>query len=74
MGLRDDAHVLAGATGEVLDAGDLLLVLGGHCSILLGNFLALRRHRRHGLLFIDGHADFYQPDGEPDGRLRHSKG
>jgi arginase len=74
MGLRDDAHVLAGATCEVLDVGDLPLVLGGHCSILLGNLLALRRHRRHGLLFIDGNADFYQPDGEPNGRLRHSKG
>jgi arginase len=74
MGLRDDAHVLAGATGEVLDVGDLPLVLGGHCSILLGNLMALRRHRRHGLLFIGGNADFYRADGEPDGRLRHSKG
>jgi arginase len=39
----------------------------GDCSILLGNLLALRRRGRHGLLFIDGHADFYQPEAEPNG-------
>ena len=42
-------------------------MLGGDCSILLGTLLALRRRGRHGLLFIDGHADFYQPDAEPNG-------
>ncbi len=58
-GLRDYAADLADATGEVLDDGDVPLVLGGDCSILLGNLLALRRRGRYGLLFIDGHADFY---------------
>jgi arginase len=66
-GLRDYAHALAEATGDVLDVGDVPLALGGDCSILLGNLLALRRRGRHGLLFIDGHADFYQPDAEPNG-------
>jgi arginase len=66
-GLRDYAHRLAAATGEVLDGGEVPVVLGGDCSILLGNLLALRRRGRHGLLFIDGHADFYQPDAEPRG-------
>jgi arginase len=66
-GLRDYARALAVATGEVLDAGDVPVVLGGDCSILLGNLLALRRRGRHGLLFIDGHADFYQPEAEPNG-------
>jgi arginase len=74
LGLRDYAHVLADTTGEVLDVGDLPLVLGGDCSILLGNLFALRRCGRHGRLFIDGHAGFYEPDAEADGRLRHSKG
>ena len=58
---------LADATGEVLDAGDIPIVLGGDCSILLGTMLALRRRGRYGLLFIDGHADFYQPQAEPNG-------
>jgi arginase len=65
--LRDYAHQLADATGAVLDGGEIPLVLGGDCSILLGNLLALRRRGRHGLLFIDGHADFYQPAAEPHG-------
>jgi arginase len=42
-------------------------VLGGDCSILLGCMLAMRRERRAGLLFLDGHADFYQPEAEPNG-------
>jgi len=51
----------------VLDRGEVPIVLGGDCSIILGNLLALRRRGRHGLLFIDGHADFYQPEAEPNG-------
>jgi arginase len=65
--LRDYAHELADATAAVLDAGDIPIVLGGDCSILLGTMLALRRRGRFGLLFIDGHADFYQPEAEPHG-------
>ena len=66
-GLRDYAHRLAATTGEVLDDGEVPVVLGGDCSILLGNLLALSRRGRHGLLFLDGHADFYQPEAEPNG-------
>lgn len=66
-GLRDYALRLADATGAVLDSGDSPIVLGGDCSILLGNVLALRRRGRYGLLFVDGHADFYQPAAEPYG-------
>lgn len=29
--------------------------------------LALKRRGRYGLLFIDGHTDFYQPEAEPIG-------
>ncbi|OEJ34985.1 arginase family protein [Streptomyces subrutilus] len=58
---------LADAVGAVLDGGRFPLVLGGDCSILLGNLLALRRRGRYGLLFLDGHTDFYQPSAEPTG-------
>ena len=61
------AEVLAASVGEQLDRGRTPLVLGGDCSILLGNALALRRRGRFGLLFLDGHADFYQPAAEPTG-------
>jgi arginase len=66
-GLRDYSLALADAVGAVLDGGEFPVVLGGDCSILLGNALALRRRGRYGLLFLDGHADFYQPEAEPTG-------
>ncbi|MGI5860756.1 MAG: arginase family protein [Myxococcales bacterium] len=58
---------LADAVEQVLDRGELPLILGGDCSILLGPALALRRRGRYGLLFVDGHADFYQPEVNPNG-------
>lgn len=58
---------LADAVTATLDAGHFPVVLGGDCSILLGNLLALRRRGRYGLLFLDGHTDFYQPCAEPAG-------
>lgn len=58
---------LADAVERVLDAGEFPVVLGGDCSILLGPALALKRRGRFGLLFIDGHADFYQPEVNPNG-------
>jgi arginase len=66
-GLRDYSSILADAVGSALDQGDFPIVLGGDCSILLGNALALKRRGRYGLLFLDGHADFYQPEAEPTG-------
>jgi arginase len=59
--------LLADAVEQVLDDGEWPVILGGDCSILLGPALALRRRGRFGLLFIDGHADFYQPEAEPNG-------
>lgn len=53
--------------GELLDEKAFPVVLGGDCSILLGNLLALKRRGRYGLLFVDGHADFYQAEAEPTG-------
>jgi arginase len=61
--------ILADAVGAVLDTGRFPVVLGGDCSILLGTLLALRRRGRHGLLFLDGHTDFYQPSAEPNGEV-----
>jgi arginase len=66
-GIAAWSPLLADAVEQVLDAGEFPVILGGDCSILLGSSLALRRRGRFGLLFIDGHADFYQPDAEPTG-------
>jgi arginase len=66
-GLVAFARRLADAVGPLLAAGERPIVLGGDCSILLGGLLALRRTGRPGLLFLDGQADFYQPEAEPSG-------
>jgi arginase len=60
---------LADLVESVLDRGEFPLILGGDCSILLGSMLALKRRGRFGLLFIDGHADFYQPEANPNGEV-----
>ncbi len=39
----------------------------GDCSILLGLHPGEPAAGRAGLLFLDGHADFYQPEAEPNG-------
>lgn len=52
---------LADRLTALLDQGAFPLVLGGDCSILLGNMLALRRRGRYGLIFIDAHSDFRHP-------------
>jgi arginase len=52
---------LADRIGATIDDGRFALVLGGDCSVLLGGALALARRGRYGLLFIDGHSDFYFP-------------
>ena len=71
--IRDYSLKLADAVGGVLGNGEFPVVLGGDCSILLGNLLALRRRARHGLLFIDGHADFYQPEANVNGEVASSE-
>lgn len=58
---------LADAMETVLDADEFPVVLGGDCTIVLGSMLALKRRGRYGLLFIDGNADFFQPEAEPRG-------
>lgn len=66
--IRDFSVMLADIVGPVVARGSFPVVLGGDCSILLGNLLALRRGgRRRGLLFLDGHADFYQPEASTTG-------
>jgi arginase len=60
-GIREFSLRLADEVESVVRKGDFPLVLGGDCSILLGNMLGLKRLGRYGLFFIDGHSDFYLP-------------
>jgi arginase len=72
-GIAEFTHRLADEVGRLLDEGAFPIVLGGDCSILLGNLLALRRRGRSGLLFLDGHADFYQPEANVNGEAASSE-
>jgi arginase len=67
--IRTFSLQLADAVTLVLSKKRFPLVLGGDCSILIGNLLALRRLGKYGLFFIDGHADFYQPQASPTGEV-----
>lgn len=67
--LRAYSLQLADTVAGVLQEGKFPLVLGGDCSNIIGIMLALRRAGRYGLFFIDGHADFYQPEAEPNGEV-----
>jgi arginase len=75
-GLRDTAHAVADAVAAVIGRGEVPLVLAGDCSIVLGGLLGMRRAARRqgggiraGLLFVDGHVDFYQPAASPTGEV-----
>jgi arginase len=67
--IREFSLQLADTVASVLHKKRIPLVLGGDCSILIGNLLALRRLGTYGLFFIDGHADFYQPQVSPTGEV-----
>jgi arginase len=73
MALAEYTRRLADAVTAALDKRERPLVLGGDCSILLGNLLALARRGRYGLLFLDGHADFYQPEANVTGEVASSE-
>jgi arginase len=63
--VRRATTAIAARVGELRDAGDLPLVVGGDCTLLLGVFQALPRGS--GLWFVDGHADFYDGVSSPTG-------
>jgi arginase len=67
--LRETSLRLAGRVSEVIGCGDIPVVLAGDCSVILGALLGTRLALRStpGLLFIDGHVDFYQPEASPTG-------
>jgi arginase len=71
-GIADYSRRLAERVDQVLGEGSFALVLGGDCSILLGPMLALNRRGRHGLLFLDGHMDFYTKEANINGEAASS--
>jgi arginase len=65
--IAEHAVRLADAVETAVRDGHFALVLGGDCSLLIGSALGLRRIGDMGLLFIDGHKDFYLPEQSSTG-------
>lgn len=67
--IKEHSLKLAKAVKRQLHKNKFPIVIGGDCSILIGNLLALRRLGRYGLFFIDGHSDFYLPEESSTGEV-----
>jgi arginase len=55
------ATAQAGLVEQALAANEFPIVLGGDCSILIGNALALKNRGSFALFSLDGHTDFVLP-------------
>jgi arginase len=64
VGFQSFTEALARRTREIVGGREFPVVLGGDCSILLGNMLALRGLGRYGLVFVDGRDEFSYAPGQ----------
>lgn len=55
---RSQAEMLS----KLIGGNNFILALGGDCSIIIGNALALKQAGNYGLFFLDGHTDFMWPE------------
>ena len=65
--LYDYTLHLSNVTAGTIAQGRFAFVLGGDCSILTGIAHALRQQGDFGLVFMDAHADFYEPEKSTTG-------
>jgi arginase len=63
-------HEFSITLGKIIkDTNHFALVLGGDCSILIGIMQGLKTKGNYGLIYIDAHADFYEPEKSNTGEL-----
>jgi arginase len=60
--IRAFSIVLGKVVAETIQSNRFAMVLGGDCSILLGIMAGLKSKGTYGLIFLDAHADFYEPE------------
>ncbi|HEY5749510.1 MAG TPA: arginase family protein [Chryseolinea sp.] len=60
--IRNFSLSLGRVIADTVAGEKFALVLGGDCSILIAAMYALKGFGNYGLLFLDAHADFYQPE------------
>lgn len=63
------SKILGMTVRDVVNRQQFAFVLGGDCSILIGVMSGLKQKGRYGLVAIDAHADFYQPERSRTGEL-----
>ena len=54
----EQSNILSDEIGE----NAFQIIIGGDCSILIGNSIALKQKGNYGLFFLDGHTDFIWPE------------
>ncbi len=67
--IRDFSLSLSKAVSDTIQKGHFAFVLGGDCSILIGIMPALKAKGIYGLIFLDAHADFYEPEKSITGEV-----
>ena len=67
--IREFSLTLGKVVSDTVSKRRFPFVLGGDCSILIGIMPALKAIGDYGLIFMDAHADFYQPDKSITGEL-----
>lgn len=60
--IRDYSIKLSNTVRKYLSKNYFPIIIGGDCSILVGNTIALRQIGNYGLFFLDGHTDFCLPE------------
>ena len=60
--IADYSRTLAKHVQEAIKRDLIPVVIGGDCSILVGNALGLRNTGCYGLFYIDGHTDYMLPE------------
>jgi arginase len=67
--LREFSVSLHNLVLNLINSEKFPLVLGGDCSIIIGIMSALKAKGNYGLLFLDAHADFYEPEQSTTGEV-----
>jgi arginase len=67
--IREFSESLMEEVTKVIASDRFPMVLGGDCSILIGIMACLRREGNYGLVFLDAHADFYEPEKSTTGEV-----
>ncbi|NML23572.1 arginase family protein [Pseudoflavitalea sp. G-6-1-2] len=67
--LRDFSETLMQPVADTLSQDHFAMVAGGDCSILLGILPELKKISDYALIYIDSHADFYQPERSTTGEV-----